>query len=785
MKQNTMKIRLQNFKCYEDNTFDFGESGIVLLSGQSGLGKSSIVQGIYFALFGYGNKITMSGKNNCRVDLEFDGMTVARSKNPSRLVVNGKYEDETGQKLIDGKFGSTFETTGYIPQNAMKSFIMMSANDKLSFLEKFAFGETDLVAMKTKCKDLISETNDDLIRVTAKLECANEMADTIDEPEEVDFPIKVKNGNYEKAISNENIRYANTKFLIGKANEKYRNISARIHAYEVATGRISGLHETETSLWSDLRDAEIELTNSGEVLSPCQIASIHESIDGIESDRMVEGLCIKEKEMSIDLEQMVKASNEERIDELRIINDSLWIEYTPSEVAVAIIETSDLLNDARRLDALESKRISSAQIETLRGDSQCKRDQLIDMELSTSRLKCPSCSASVRLNGHMLTRCESSTPKPHTGAVSKNEIEIDLRKLDREIRLVEEIDDISSSYDEALPPCLEIMGDLEYLRKYEFTNRENEERKDELEAIDISCPNRGCKRLKRDLDDIRLRISSIPRSDNSDVSETVLRAKIETHNINTVLRNRIDESIKALKHKVTSIEVVIKRLTGDIEKGYDKNELPDLENELTELETTQKMHATNLKIIESWSRMRSDLKKYTNAQDRVIHLQIEESRIRKEMVGFSNLRETIIESESIALLNVMDSINTHARIYLDSFFADEPISVNLRPFKQTKKLTKAQINLEIEYKGMDCDLSNMSGGEIARIVLAYTLALAEMFNTPLILLDECTASLDQETADDVFECIRENFSGKIAILIAHQVVTGAFDKTIVAGPTQQ
>ena len=52
-----MKIRLQNIKCYLDETFDFGESGLSLLLGQSGKGKSSIIQGIHFALFGVGSKI--------------------------------------------------------------------------------------------------------------------------------------------------------------------------------------------------------------------------------------------------------------------------------------------------------------------------------------------------------------------------------------------------------------------------------------------------------------------------------------------------------------------------------------------------------------------------------------------------------------------------------------------------------------------------------------------------------------------------------------------------------
>jgi DNA repair exonuclease SbcCD ATPase subunit len=81
-----MKIRLQNIKCYIDNTFDFGETGLALLSGHSGKGKSSIIQGIHFALFGVGNKIISFGKTTCKVELEFDGIKIERSKNPCKLV---------------------------------------------------------------------------------------------------------------------------------------------------------------------------------------------------------------------------------------------------------------------------------------------------------------------------------------------------------------------------------------------------------------------------------------------------------------------------------------------------------------------------------------------------------------------------------------------------------------------------------------------------------------------------------------------------------------------------
>ena len=79
---------------------------------------------------------------------------------------------------------------------------------------------------------------------------------------------------------------------------------------------------------------------------------------------------------------------------------------------------------------------------------------------------------------------------------------------------------------------------------------------------------------------------------------------------------------------------------------------------------------------------------------------------------------------------------------------------------------------------MEADINMLSGGESSRIILAFSLALGEMFNTPIMLLDECTASLDQELTSVVIDGIRANFSGKLVILIAHQSITGMFDKVM-------
>ena len=108
------------------------------------------------------------------------------------------------------------------------------------------------------------------------------------------------------------------------------------------------------------------------------------------------------------------------------------------------------------------------------------------------------------------------------------------------------------------------------------------------------------------------------------------------------------------------------------------------------------------------------------------------------------------------------------------------MTVILKTFRETKKnqVGKAQINIEVQYKGEIMDLETLSGGELSRVILAFTLALNEISNSPLLLLDESTASLNQEAASIVFDAVQEHCKNKICLIIGHQIVEGTFNNIL-------
>ena len=158
----------------------------------------------------------------------------------------------------------------------------------------------------------------------------------------------------------------------------------------------------------------------------------------------------------------------------------------------------------------------------------------------------------------------------------------------------------------------------------------------------------------------------------------------------------------------------------------------------------------------------------------------EKTNINRKKLGAANVvKENIIRAESISMDSIISSINTHVQIYLNIFFTEYPISVRLVTFKETKLKSKPQINIEINYKNIDNILvSDLSGGELARLNIAFTLALVEMFNYPFIMLDESMSSLDEYHSSCVVEGIKDNFNGKLCIIVAHQTIEGMYDNVI-------
>ena len=824
-----MKVTLKNFRCYENQTFDFGVGGLALLSGASGKGKSSIFLGIYFALFGIGTKLTMYGKTSCLVILEFDGMVITRTKKPNRVIVKdggGTYEDDVAQSVINIKFGETFETTGYISQNAKNSFILMSPIEKLGFLEKFAFQDTDLLQIKIRCKNVINERYEKLLKTTSQLEMVSAMVKELKEPEYMEFPMgnrlkKIKPGLREKEIKNTTIKYKNSNTLISKCAKKIKLVQKELHSLELFESKIQSKEETIDSINKKLkilfRELDIDLEKSGGDSTTIELISLQTRYE----EDIIRLNIIKEQEVS------------NTLDKIKILENDLWLEYTEEESRAIISDYKVIIRDIEKIKELQTDlsrfvidqgqlSIDREELEKLKEEGVKKKSLQDKLEMQKGIFECPSCNKNLKfissgklelspnkieliLEGVDTRGLDEEILKLKKKMVSLGDLIINKQnKLDRYREIEKNISEITLQYEaDELTNLTGIKKDLEYVKKYIagqqiVTLELNTLKIKQGYSNSTKSFENSIETQKKKIDFLVKKIDTGTGTESmgrdnvllNNLGEEYIRTRIITEKQK---KTRVDNGRVNIKELEKDRDMAEKQITGfrvDYLKEYPSGlKISELNLELsTAIEENKNLEKMKQELfiyiqnIEKYQEYEKAIETYKTWTQKVNILGEEEIENRKQYGAATMLKEKILEAESISMLNVISCINTHSQVYLDSFFTDHPISVKLVPFKETKKgknlSKKPQINLQIEYKGMEADLTSLSGGETTRVILAFTLALGEMFNTPIMLLDECTASLDQELTSEVMEGIRENFNGKLVLIIAHQVTKGSYDKVI-------
>lgn len=160
------KIRLENIRSYLAEEINFPE-GSVLLSGDIGSGKSTVLLAAEFALFGSekgsGNALLRNGKTfgSVELDFEIDGRHVLVRRNLKRtdksvkqdagyIIVDGRKEEGTATELkakildllnypkdyLTRSKGLLYKYTVYTPQEEMKRILIESKDDRQHVLRK-------------------------------------------------------------------------------------------------------------------------------------------------------------------------------------------------------------------------------------------------------------------------------------------------------------------------------------------------------------------------------------------------------------------------------------------------------------------------------------------------------------------------------------------------------------------------------------------------------------------------------------------------------------------------
>ena len=121
------------------------------------------------------------------------------------------------------------------------------------------------------------------------------------------------------------------------------------------------------------------------------------------------------------------------------------------------------------------------------------------------------------------------------------------------------------------------------------------------------------------------------------------------------------------------------------------------------------------------------------------------------------------------LQTTIDDINTLLDNICQHLFT-EPLFIRLclsKTLKSTGK-DKPTFNLTVNYNKIQYNsVQQLSGGEADRVSLALTLALFKYSRCPILLLDECLSSLNDEIKHKAVTLINQLAGHRIVCLIEH------------------
>ena len=388
--------------------------------------------------------------------------------------------------------------------------------------------------------------------------------------------------------------------------------------------------------------------------------------------------------------------------------------------------------------------------------------------------ECPSCQTSLSFKDTKLVI--SSIDKQIDTSLSEQTLKIDYNKKQKELDSVQKelilLERITEEYNQQFDKFESTLTKLNLTMDDDFSLKLDHIKKNEkafgILKSNISDVERKIKCFK---DTFKDKFEEVGEKDKNYDETFIFHIIEEITKVKEMIKNYSDINTRLLSLQTQKLNI------NNVIDPVDS--IKETKEKIKEYEEKIETYTTLLNELQTWKRIEDTNNKYIELQEMIQKSKDAKDYMIEEVKCCEKLLYYIKDAETKAIFDFIDTLNHHAALYIEDFFPDEDIQVQLITNKELKSgKEKLGLFFEVNYKTMKGDTEFLSGGQRDRVNLAFTLAFSELVQNRILLLDECISSLDNETSDTVIDTLKEKYKGKLIICVAHQVNTGVFDQVI-------
>jgi len=771
MKINLIEIK--NFLVHEHSLIEFSD-GINIITGENGSGKSSIVQAIFYALFGQAlyyknkNELIRFGKRDFEIVLKLDEFTIRRdTKNVIAIGNNigsiSKSEDL--KRLLYRKYNinpQRYLSTLLIKQKSIDEFINLSPRNRFIEFER-------IIGIDILKK--ISERTEEFIK-NYKRQLEEYKLDEL-EKELEDIEIKISQKEKEKELSKEELEE-----LEREINE-IKNYIRKIENLEELLRKFNEIQEKENKL--------IEINNY-----------LNLNKEKYEKYELFNKFYDKAKDIKLSYDKMKEYEKELKDIEVLKEKYEIYERYSNLLKDEKIIKLESDFNLGSKLGAEIEKIFKTRDINKLINlieelkDKEIKIEEEIEQknlrlgEIKNDLEKIEKTINEIKNAKGICPLCKQPLTDEHKNQVLEQSIK-DKEKLQKEKEnLLKSIDELKKEKNQVSEKLKnkDKVYDYVILKKNFDMNlwKEWSKIKNEVKKNEKDYKNAYERYLKKEFLEKEIsKIKDLINSWNFDYSYDDVISFIEEN------QNFYNEYRLKLKEK-QNLESEIK------EKDKIKNDIELLKNEL-------KINELNITIIKTLkeqksSKLNSKLtrigelrEKIKNCDNEIERLNQEQNKVKEKISKYNSLKDKKnffedLNDKLIKLINYERSRYSETlRILTENYF--EKFSLN--DYKQIEfKIENEQIEILVyDNSGYKREASALSGGERTSLSLALRLAIAQLLDIrfKLIILDEPTDGMDNirlESLKELFlEFKRKNPDYQMIIITHEEDLSEIADNKII------